>query len=105
MHRMAAVFTRVVVMMLFCLPVLAHGQGTTSQQPSPAPASGSQQSQQPSTLDDELAAGDEDNPNPVRQLVKWNHFEGKYLILKVGGGFLYEYDAYAQDRDSKEQFS
>jgi phosphate-selective porin OprO and OprP len=101
MRGMAAVFTRV-VMMLFCLSVLLHGQATTSQQQAPASASGSQQ---PSTLDDELSAGDEDNPNPVRQLVKWNHFEGKYLSVKVGGGFLYEYDAYAQDRDSKEQFS
>src|SRR5215471_15316750 len=91
-------FTRV-VMMLFCLPVLLHGQATTSQQ---APASGSQQ---PPTLDNELAAGDEDNPKQARQLVKWNHFEGKYLSVKVGAGFLYEYDAYAQNQESKEQFS
>jgi phosphate-selective porin OprO/OprP len=85
--------------MLFCLPVLLHGQAATPQQ---TPASGSQQ---PATLDNELAAGDEDEPKQARQLVKWNHFEGKYLSVKVGAGFLYEYDAYAQDQASKEQFS
>jgi phosphate-selective porin OprO/OprP len=89
---------RRILMMLFCLPVLLHGQATSQQ----TPASGSQQ---PATLDNELAAGDEDDPKQARQLVKWNHFEGKYLSVKVGAGFLYEYDAYAQDRASKEQFS
>ena len=42
---------------------------------------------------------------PARKLVKWNEFEGKYFSIRVGGGFLYEFAAFAQDDDSKEQFA
>jgi phosphate-selective porin OprO/OprP len=85
-------------MMWFCLPVILHGQATASQQQTPSTAA----SQEP--LDDTLTAGDEDNPRQVRELVKWNHYEGKYASIVLGGGFLYEYDAYAQNSASKEQF-
>jgi phosphate-selective porin OprO/OprP len=88
------------VILWFCLPMLLHGQATASQPQTPSSAI--QQQTQP--LDNELDAGDEDNPRQVRELVKWNHFEGKHLSVVVGGGFLYEYDAYAQNSASKEQF-
>jgi len=60
---------------------------------------------QPATLDDKLAAGDDDDPQPARKLVSWNEYHGKYFTVKMGGGFLYDYAAYAQDRASKEQFA
>ena len=59
---------------------------------------------QTSTLDDTLVAGEAGAEEPARKLVKWNEFEGKYFSIRVGGGFLYEFAAFAQDDDSKEQF-
>jgi phosphate-selective porin OprO/OprP len=60
--------------------------------------------QQPATLDDKLEAGDDELAEPVRKLVSWNEYEGKYFTVRFGAGFLYEYAAYAQDEDSKRQF-
>ncbi|HVQ65816.1 MAG TPA: porin [Terriglobia bacterium] len=72
---------------------------SSAQQESPAaPAA------QTSTLDDTLEAGEAGGEEPVRKLVKWNEFEGKHFSIRVGGGFLYEFAAFAQDDDSKEQF-
>lgn len=51
----------------------------------------------------EVAAEGDVDPNR-RELVGWNRYEGPYITAKFGGGFLYEIDAYAQDRQSKEQF-
>jgi hypothetical protein len=55
------------------------------------------------TLEDTDVAGESDVENK-RQLVRWNQNEGPYFTVKFGAGFLYEVDAYAQDRQSKEQF-
>lgn len=58
-----------------------------------------------STLVTRLEAGDEaDVVEPRRQLVKFNHYEGKYFSVRFGGGFLEDYATYAQDAASKEQF-
>jgi phosphate-selective porin OprO/OprP len=54
-------------------------------------------------LDQTLDAGESESDPPVRRLVKWNEFDGKHFTLRVGGGFLYEYAAYAQDDASKQQ--
>lgn len=51
----------------------------------------------------EAAAGDGDEPR--RQLVNWNEYHGPWVTLRVGGGFLYDYAAYSQDEDSKQQMS
>jgi len=48
------------------------------------------------------AAGSDGNV-PRRRLIDWNEIEGPWATLRIGGGFLYEYDAYSQDADSKEQ--
>ncbi len=40
-----------------------------------------------------------------RQLVSWNHYEGPYFTARFGGGFLYEFGAFAQDANSKQQFT
>ena len=62
------------------------------------------QTGQTDNLDDTLDAGEAGAEEPARKLIKLNEFDGKYMTLRVGGGFLYEYDAYAQDDDSKRQF-
>lgn len=59
---------------------------------------------QTSNLDDSLEAGEAGGEEPARKLVKWNEYDLKYFTLRIGGGFLYEYDAYAQDDESKKQF-
>jgi len=56
------------------------------------------------SIDDTIVAGESSAEDPVRKLIRWNEFDGKYISLRVGGGFLVEYDAYAQDADSKQQF-
>jgi len=76
-------------------PPAAQGQGTP--QPTPTPVL-------QTTLDNTIEAGEAGAEEPRRKLISWNEFEGKYASIRVGGGFLYEYDAYAQDDDSKSQF-
>jgi phosphate-selective porin OprO and OprP len=57
-------------------------------------------------LDDSpLQAGDEEVNQPARSLVKWNEYNGRSIYFRFGAGFLYEGAAYAQDSESKEQFS
>jgi phosphate-selective porin OprO/OprP len=78
----------------------------TVQSPS---SSASQKSQASATQEEqslentEVAAQEDMDPNK-RQLVRWNRYEGPYITAEFGAGFLYEIDAFAQDRQSKEQF-
>jgi phosphate-selective porin OprO/OprP len=55
--------------------------------------------------DTRAEAAEADGDEPRRQLVKWNEYEGPYFTARLGGGFLYDYAAYAQDADSKQQLS
>jgi len=60
----------------------------------------------PASLDDTPPeAGDEELGEPARKLIKFNEFEGEHATFRFGGGFLYEYAAYSQDENSKEQFA
>jgi phosphate-selective porin OprO and OprP len=60
----------------------------------------------PPTLDETPPeAGDEELATPARPLVKWNEYDGTHFTFRLGGGFLYEYAAFAQDQQSKEQFA
>src|SRR5690242_19894004 len=54
-------------------------------------------------LDDQIDAAEADGDSPRRQLVAWNSYEGPYFTLRVGAGLGWDYSAYAQDEDSKEQ--
>jgi phosphate-selective porin OprO/OprP len=56
-------------------------------------------------LDNQLDAAEADGIEPRRQLVTWNHYEGPYFTLRVGAGFGYDYAAYAQDENSKQQMT
>ena len=42
-------------------------------------------------------------PMPRRDLVHWNEYHGPHFTIRVGAGFLYDFMAYAQDTESKEQ--
>jgi phosphate-selective porin OprO/OprP len=60
----------------------------------------------PATLDDTPPeAGDEELGVPARKLIRFNEFDGERATFRFGGGFLYEYAAYSQDEQSKEQFA
>ena len=54
-------------------------------------------------IDDTIVAGDSDADTPVRRLVSWNEYEGKWFSIRGGGGFLVDYAAFAQDDASKQQ--
>ncbi|HEY2808114.1 MAG TPA: porin [Steroidobacteraceae bacterium] len=55
--------------------------------------------------DDQLDAAEADGIAPRRQLVKWNQYEGPYFTLRLGVGAGWDYAAYAQDAESKEQMT
>ena len=57
-----------------------------------------------STVDDTISASEADAA-PSRKFITWNEFDGKYVTARVGGGFLYEFNAYAQSDESKQQFA
>src|ERR1700755_3320293 len=42
-------------------------------------------------------------PLPRRDLVHWNEYRGPHFTIRVGGGFLYDFAAFAQNTESKEQ--
>ncbi len=42
---------------------------------------------------------------PRRDLVHWNEYQGPHFTIRVGGGFLYDFSAFAQDKESKEQIA
>jgi phosphate-selective porin OprO/OprP len=57
-----------------------------------------------STLQHTMEAGDEaDVVEPRRKLVKFNHYEGRFFSIRIGGGFLYDVAAFKQDDESKKQ--
>jgi phosphate-selective porin OprO/OprP len=85
----------------FLLAVMLFGVPGTGQSQQP-PANNTQQTE---TLDDTIEAGDDELAEPVRKLVSWNEYEGKYFSIRFGAGFLYDYAAYSQDDASKEQFA
>jgi phosphate-selective porin OprO/OprP len=73
---------------------IARAEGASSQATAPTPA-----------LDDQLDAAGADGDTARRQLVSWNQYEGPYITMRLGGGFLWDYTAYAQDENSKQQMT
>jgi phosphate-selective porin OprO/OprP len=92
--------------LLLCAPLAVQSQ-TTTPIPSGTPQTSQATTPNPrsSTLDDSLDAGEAETNAPARRLVSWNEFDGKYFSVRVGGGFLYEFAAYSQDDDSKQQLA
>lgn len=57
-----------------------------------------------SSLQHTMVAGDEaDVVEPKRKLIKWNEFEGKFISIKLGGGFLVDGALFVQDKESEKQ--
>ncbi len=54
-------------------------------------------------IDDTIEAGEAEAKEPARRLVDWNHYEGPFFTIRAGGGLLYDYAAYKQDDQSKQQ--
>jgi phosphate-selective porin OprO/OprP len=74
----------------------------------PSPAAGQQTTKPPDqqqTLDDTIEAGDEELATPKKDLVKWNHYDGKVFHIRFGAGFLYDGSAFSQNAASEEQFA
>jgi phosphate-selective porin OprO/OprP len=94
MRRQRAAGLLPAALLLFGLPAAARGQ----QQAPPA-------GQPPDASQGRLEAGDDEVGDPVRKLITWNEFRDRKFHIRFGGGFLYEYAAYAQDAASKEQFA
>ena len=54
-------------------------------------------------IDDTIEAGEAEAKEPARSLVEWNHYEGPFFTIRAGGGLLFDYAAYRQDDNSKQQ--
>jgi hypothetical protein len=87
----------------FLTPGLARGQEPVPS-PVPVPSQEPAAAETPPTLDDTIEAGEALAKEPPRRLVKWNHYEGPYFTIRVGGGVLYEGAWYSQDEESRQQF-
>ncbi len=61
--------------------------------PAPPPEKGVQE---PNIENTEEAA----EPLPKRDLVHWNEYHGPHFTIRVGAGFLYDFSAFAQDKES-----
>src|SRR5690242_17837583 len=85
------------VMACAALPAVLGNEAQAQQ------AAASQAAAAAPALDDQLDAAEADGDRPRRQLVAWNSYEGPYFTLRVGAGLLWDYSAYAQDADSKDQ--
>lgn len=59
------------------------------------------------TIENTIQADEGDESEVVRQrkFSSWNQYEGKYITARAGAGFLVDFGAFAQDQESKDQFS
>ncbi len=69
-------------------------------QPTPAVTQETAREAPPPNLENTVEAAE---PLPRRDLVHWNEYHGPHFTIRVGGGFLYDFAAFAQDKESKEQ--
>ena len=75
---------------------------TSPAQTSPAPAARTQISSVPHNLENTIQAAE---PLPQRNFVHWNEYEGPHFTIRAGFGFLADFAAFAQDKESKEQIA
>ena len=71
-------------------------------QPTPAVTQKAAPEAPPPSIENTIEA---EEPMPRRDLVHWNEYEGPHFTIRVGGGFLYDFSAFAQDKESKEQIA
>jgi phosphate-selective porin OprO/OprP len=54
-------------------------------------------------IEETIDAAESEDPGHRRKLISWNEYDGPLFSIRFGGGVLYDYAAYAQDENSKEQ--
>jgi phosphate-selective porin OprO/OprP len=88
------------------IALLGAASSTAAQQPPPppTPATGAQNTEPLAPIDDTIDAGEAENKAPARRLVSFNEYESPHFTIAAGFGYLYDYVAYRQDENSKEQF-
>jgi len=98
-----------VIVGLLGLPgrVAAQKPATTGSRSAGPAAGGAQQgaggASQPPAIDDTISAGESDDEEPARKLVKFNEYAGPLGSFRVGFTFLYDYAAFSQDANSEDQ--
>jgi phosphate-selective porin OprO/OprP len=70
-----------------------------AQTPAPAPPP------QDPTVTNRVEAAEAYGDVPKRELLSFNHFEGRWFSVRVGGGVLFDYSTYSQDEDSETQMA
>jgi phosphate-selective porin OprO/OprP len=50
-----------------------------------------------------MVAGEADADIPERRRVRWNEFEGRFVTLRFGANFMYDFVSFSQDETSKQQ--
>src|SRR5262245_14011661 len=91
----------------FCVlvaPGLCRGQEALAPVPQRTDGTPAVEAPPEPTLDDTVEAGEADSETPRRHLVRWNEYKGPYFTIRMGGGALYDFAAYSQDDESKQQF-
>ena len=78
-------------------PPSSSGADSGSATPTPAQTQGP-----PPNIENTAEAAE---PMPRRDLVHWNEYQGPHFTIRVGAGFLYDFSAFAQDKESKEQIA
>jgi len=59
------------------------------------------------TIESRIQADEADQSEVVRErkFTSWNQYEGKYITARAGAGFLVDFNAFAQNEESKDQLS
>jgi phosphate-selective porin OprO/OprP len=88
-------------------PPSEEAQNTPAQSTTPAQSQASTSTQAqpegpPPNLENTIEATE---PLPSRDLVHWNEYHGPHFTIRVGAAFLYDFAAFAQDKESKEQIA
>jgi phosphate-selective porin OprO/OprP len=98
------------MMALGAAPVSSQTQDSTGPATEATPDNPQNTTQAPSTstpaptLENTIDATESEEA-PRRQLLHWNEYHGPHFTIRFGGGFLYDFVAYSQDTQSKEQFA
>ncbi len=100
----------VVHLVAACLLVLAMAPPASRAQepeaaasPTVTPTPTVTEEEAPSTIDHTNDAGEDDDAEPRRKLVKWNEFEGPISTFRLGFGVLWDAATYSQDAESRQQ--
>ena len=105
MKRSTVTGALLVVLGLLASPgsVAAQQPATVSQPGNPTGQTTGDASQPPPGIDDTITAGEADDEEPARRLVRFNEYAGRIGSIRVGFNFMYEYAAFSQDANSVEQ--